>query len=182
MKAEKSEIASLGDIYKDCLRLAIYHYSSKEIGLKLGISRHTVDQRIRLATQRLGASSRFEAARMLADFEAGNGGASTPHPFTYQPPYISKSSAADSAMVSAGERDGQADGRTSTLNDAQAPFVFQQMLDEVQPFSPPVPFMGGSKSGLSLPAKAIWTAGIAIASLFAFVAAIAGLEVLSRIQ
>lgn len=182
MKAEVSEIASLGDIYKDCLRLAIYHYSSKEIGLKLGISRHTVDQRIRLATQRLGASSRFEAARILADFEAGSGGASTPHPFTYQPPYVSKSSAADSAMASAGERDGQADGRMSTLNDAQAPYVFQHMLDEAQPFFNPVPFMGGSKPCLSLPAKALWAAGITTVSLFAFVAAIAGLEILSRIQ
>jgi hypothetical protein len=182
MKAETSEIASLGDIYKDCLRLAIYHYSSKEIGLKLGISRHTVDQRIRLATQRLGASSRFEAARILADFEAGAGGASTPHPFTYQPPYVSKSSAADTAIGSAGERDGQADGRMSSLNDAQAPFVFQHMLDEAQTFANPVPFMGGSKRGLSLPVKALWAAGITTFSLFAFVAAIAGLEILSRIQ
>lgn len=182
MKAETSEIASLGDIYKDCLRLAIYHYSSKEIGLKLGISRHTVDQRIRLATQRLGATTRFEAARMLADFEAGPDGASTPHPFTYQPPYVSKSPAGDSAVASAGVRDGRADKAGRTLNDAQSPFMFGETAFDSRPTFEPVSFLGVSETGLSLPVKALWAAGIATASLFAFVAAIAGLEILSRIQ
>lgn len=182
MKTETSKIASLGDIYKDCLRLAIYHYSSKEIGLKLGISRHTVDQRIRLATQRLGASSRFEAARMLADFEAGPDGASTPHPFTYQPPYISKSPADDSSVGSAGVRDGRADKVGHTFNDAQSPFLFGNTAFESRSTIEPVSFKEVSEAGLSLPVKALWAVGIATASLFAFVAAIAGLEILSRIQ
>jgi DNA-binding CsgD family transcriptional regulator len=182
MKATETGIASLNDIHKDCLRLAIYHYSSKEIGLKLGISRHTVDQRLRHATQRLGASTRFEAARMLADHEAETRPSSTPHPFVYKPPYISKALAPDIDSASVGVKDGRADGMTAKLNDAQAPYVFSRMLEEAQPSAPPVSFMGVSTPDLSLSVKAIWAAGIATASLFAFVATIAGLEVLSRIQ
>jgi DNA-binding CsgD family transcriptional regulator len=182
VKTTETGVTSLNDIHKDCLRLAIYHYSSKEIALKLGISRHTVDQRLRHAVQRLGASTRFEAARMLADYEAETRPNSTPHPFVYKPPYISKARAADRDRLSAGEKDGRADGAEAKLNDAQTPYVFNRILDEAQPSSYPVSFMGVSKPGLSLPVKAIWAAGIATASLFAFAAAIAGLEVLSRIQ
>lgn len=182
MKATETGIASLNDIHKDCLRLAIYHYSSKEIGLKLGISRHTVDQRLRHATQRLGASTRFEAARMLADHEAETRPNTTPHPFVYKPPYISKALAPDMNSASAGVRDGRADGTTAKLNDVQTPYVFSHRLDAAPPSLPPVSLMGVSRPELSLAVKAIWAAGIATASLFAFVAAIAGLEVLSRIQ
>ena len=42
----------------DCLRLVDQHLSSKEIAVELGISPHTVDQRIRLALQILGVERR----------------------------------------------------------------------------------------------------------------------------
>ena len=50
----------------DCLLLVDQHLSSKEIAVELGISPHTVDQRIRGALQILGVERRTQAARMVA--------------------------------------------------------------------------------------------------------------------
>ena len=178
MTAIDDAFLALKDIHKDCLRLAIYHYSSKEIGRKLGISRHTADQRLYYSMKLLGASSRFEAARMLADYEAGEKDNPTPHPFVYKPPYVSRKPKAVSDTPSVGERDGRSGKAAYRLNDAQAPYAFDDKLSTFHPVS----FMEEPKPKLSLAQKAVWIVAIATASLFAFVAAIAGLEVLSRIQ
>ncbi len=50
----------------DCLRLVDQHLSSKEIAVELGISSHTVDQRIRLSLQTLGVERRSQAARLVS--------------------------------------------------------------------------------------------------------------------
>jgi DNA-binding CsgD family transcriptional regulator len=49
----------------EVLRLVNRHLSSKEIAAELGISSHTVDQRVRGAIKTLGVSRRSEAARMI---------------------------------------------------------------------------------------------------------------------
>ncbi|HMJ93089.1 MAG TPA: helix-turn-helix transcriptional regulator [Allosphingosinicella sp.] len=54
---------------RDCLRMVLQHKSSKEIARDLGISPHTVDQRLKQAMRHLGASSRVEAAKRLAALE-----------------------------------------------------------------------------------------------------------------
>ena len=51
---------------EDCLFLVHQHLTSKEIGLRLGISSHTVDQRIRAALRILGCKRRTQAAKLLA--------------------------------------------------------------------------------------------------------------------
>jgi len=51
---------------RDCLRLVYEHLSSKEIGRRLGISKHTVDTHVDKARQRLGAQDRYDAARRVA--------------------------------------------------------------------------------------------------------------------
>jgi hypothetical protein len=48
--------------------LVAEHRSSKEIGRHLGISPHTVDQRIRFALKTLGVRDRIEASRLLLDY------------------------------------------------------------------------------------------------------------------
>lgn len=64
---EMSErVARLTPGQLDCLRLVDQHLSSKEIALKLDISPHTVDQRIRGALQTLGVERRTQAARIVA--------------------------------------------------------------------------------------------------------------------
>ena len=49
-----------------CLVLVQQNLTSKEIAPQLGISPHTVDQRIRLALRMLGCKRRTDAARLVA--------------------------------------------------------------------------------------------------------------------
>lgn len=59
----------------EVLRLVNRHLSSKEIAAELGISSHTVDQRVRGAIKTLGVTRRSEAARMIHCYLEGVGGA-----------------------------------------------------------------------------------------------------------
>lgn len=64
-------LSSLTDKQRAVLDLLIEHKTSKEISRLLGISHHTVDQRIMLARAKLGVATRGEIAqayrRLLAD-------------------------------------------------------------------------------------------------------------------
>ena len=66
MGREHSEIeftlAGLTAKQREVLDLLIEHKTSKEIARELGISPHTVDQRIQFAKEKLGAASRSEVA------------------------------------------------------------------------------------------------------------------------
>lgn len=69
---------------RECLDLVDDHATSKEIARQLGISRHTVDARLRAAIQTLGVGSRREAAIIYrAAMQAA-----TYQPFAYQSPRI----------------------------------------------------------------------------------------------
>jgi len=61
-----SPVARLSDGQIECLLLVDQHHNSKEIAVRLGISPHTVDQRIRGALDKLGVERRGEAARLVA--------------------------------------------------------------------------------------------------------------------
>ena len=50
----------------ECLSLVRQHMTSKKIGQLLGISPHTVDERIGSALQVLGCRSRYQAAQVIA--------------------------------------------------------------------------------------------------------------------
>src|SRR3954451_4584023 len=63
-----ARVARLSAGQLDCLRLVDQHLSSKEIAGELGISPHTVDQRIRQALQILGVERRTQAARLVAQY------------------------------------------------------------------------------------------------------------------
>ena len=60
-----SPVARLSSRQIECLLLVDQHHNSKEIAAKLGISPHTVDQRIRGALDKLGVDRRGEAARLV---------------------------------------------------------------------------------------------------------------------
>lgn len=55
--------AQLTDKQREALNLLIQHKTSKEISRKLGISPHTVDQRIEAAKRKFGVGSRGELAQ-----------------------------------------------------------------------------------------------------------------------
>jgi DNA-binding CsgD family transcriptional regulator len=59
-------VAQLTSGQLTCLDLVNQHLSSKEIAVRLGISSHTVDQRLRQAIRTLGVERRSEAARIAA--------------------------------------------------------------------------------------------------------------------
>lgn len=59
-------VKRLSDGQMKVLRLVDQHLNSKEIAAELGISPHTVDQRIRGAIRVLGVTKRQEAARLVA--------------------------------------------------------------------------------------------------------------------
>lgn len=63
------EIGRLSEGQKDCLRMVLAHMTSKEIARHLGVSSHTVDQRLRYAIRTLGARTRMQAALILAEAE-----------------------------------------------------------------------------------------------------------------
>jgi len=70
----KAILSSLTDKQRAVLDLLIEHRTSKEISRLLGISHHTVDQRIMLARAKLGVASRAEVAqayrRLMAEMGA----------------------------------------------------------------------------------------------------------------
>ena len=61
-----ARVARLSQGQLDALLLVDQHLSSKEIAVELGISPHTVDQRIRGSLHLLGVERRSQAARMVA--------------------------------------------------------------------------------------------------------------------
>jgi DNA-binding CsgD family transcriptional regulator len=65
---DAARVARLSEGQLDALLLVDQHLSSKEIAIELGISPHTVDQRIRGALHILGVERRSQAARLVAQF------------------------------------------------------------------------------------------------------------------
>lgn len=80
-------LAGLTDKQRDVLDLLIEHKTSKEIARALGISPHTVDQRIFFAKEKLGAASRNEAAAAYRRLIAVSGRT------TYRESHIAEASA-----------------------------------------------------------------------------------------
>ncbi|WP_082006606.1 helix-turn-helix domain-containing protein [Sphingomonas sp. ERG5] len=74
-------IDQLTEAQRACLRLVLTRRNSKEIAQVLNISPHSVDKRIERAVAALGAASRFDAARRLADHEGGQ----TYEPIAHEP-------------------------------------------------------------------------------------------------
>ena len=76
---DDDRLARVTEGQRECLRMVLSHMSSKYIGRALGISSHTVDQRLKQAMRTLGASSRVEAARRLAALEGAGAYQSLAH-------------------------------------------------------------------------------------------------------
>jgi DNA-binding CsgD family transcriptional regulator len=68
-EVEELGVGRLSEGQKDCLRLVLAHMTSKEIARRLGVSSHTVDQRLRYAIRTLGARTRMQAALKLSEAE-----------------------------------------------------------------------------------------------------------------
>lgn len=173
-------LAKLTEGQRTCLRMVCMHMSSKDIARELGISPHTVDQRLKVAIQLLGVETRFEAARMLAAHE----GIGPYQRLVYQSPVIV---AADrtpeiSASVDHGSvRHDHSNGHA--MREEQVAFeVF-----EVASSSPkhgrslPLPPSRGERNDLGIWQRLGWIVAIAIGSALSFGALLAGLDALARL-
>jgi DNA-binding CsgD family transcriptional regulator len=158
----------------DCLRLVDQHLSSKEIAVELGISSHTVDQRIRQALQTLGVERRSQAARIVSQ-EFG------PYQrLIHQSPHIeggpnpSQSGDAVGFQIRHADRAGKAGG---------SGFITEQRPKSIWS-SLPLPFATRShpRNEMSVASRLLLIVLIAIGAAFSAGMYLAGLESLSRMM
>lgn len=129
---------------REALRLVLTRRNSKEIAQTLGISPHTVDKRLERAVATIGATNRFDAARILSEHEGREVAPGIYEPFVYQSPDIVPLAGSD--MV--GPSEGLAQGGGS--QGARAPWL-------------PIRPRGGRYNTLSLWQRLAWIGLIPVA-------------------
>jgi DNA-binding CsgD family transcriptional regulator len=158
----------------DCLRLVDQHLSSKEIAVELGISPHTVDQRIRQALHALGVSRRSQAARLVAQV-------SEPYQrLIHQAPYIERGEPASdeqgavSNQIRHADRAGEAwDSTGFHTEQKRAPFWSSLQL--------PFATRSHPRNEMSVGLRLLWIVVIATGAAFSAGMYLAGLESLARL-
>jgi DNA-binding CsgD family transcriptional regulator len=155
-----SRVARLTAGQRECLFLVDDHATSKEIARQLGISRHTVDARLRGAIQTLGVSSRREAAIIYRAAMQAEGY----QPFAYQSPRIvtelreadipAHEDATDTDESGAAE--GAAEGAEQPLREP-CPGVDAVLDGPVHLFQPGSLPRAGADTGI-VSDSAVWTA------------------------
>jgi DNA-binding CsgD family transcriptional regulator len=156
----------------DCLLLVDQHLNSKEIAAELGISSHTVDQRIRQALQILGVERRAQAARLVAQSKGPYQRLIHQSPYIPAEPQSSQPEAAVGHQIRHADRAGRA-GDASFLTE-QRPASFWPSLQ------PPFATRSNPRNEMSVGQRLFWIAAIAIGSAFSAGMYLAGLESLSR--
>ena len=166
-------VARLSPGQLDCLRLVAEHLSSKEIAAELGISPHTVDQRIRQSLQILGVERRAQAARVVAQHSEAY------QRLIHQSPYIPAEQdpghreAAVSHQIRHADRAGEAGGPGFITE--QRPASFWPSLQ------PPFATRSNPRNEMSVGQRLFWIAAIAIGAAFSAGMYLAGLESLARL-
>jgi hypothetical protein len=168
------------------LRLVNRHLSSKEIAAELGISSHTVDQRVRGAIRTLGVARRSEAARLIDLYEKAGGQELEPPSVAepayqcliHQPPHIDaepdqvQSEGAVSSQIRHADRTGGT-GTERLETEQSTPRSRSSLL----PWSTPQQ----ARNAWSVGQRLAVVAGVAIMSSFSVGMLLAGLESLSRL-
>jgi len=166
-------VARLSAGQLDCLRLVDRHLSSKEIATELGISPHTVDQRIRQALGILGVERRTQAARIIAQYKGPYQRLIHQSPYIEPSTHAAQSEAAVSNQIRHADRAGEAGG---------ASFLTEQRPASFRPFLQ-LPFATRSnpRNEMSVGQRLFWVAAIAIGAAFSAGMYLAGLESLARL-
>jgi DNA-binding CsgD family transcriptional regulator len=165
-------VARLSPGQLDALLLVDQHLSSKEIAVELGISPHTVDQRIRGALHILGVERRAQAARMVAQVHG-------PYQrLIHQPPHIEGGAASGHPDGAVGFQIRHADraGEASSLG------VTTEQRPRSSWSSLPLPFATRSqpRNEMSVGFRLVWIVLIAMGATFSAGMYLAGLESLAR--
>ncbi len=157
-----------------CLQLVAQHLSSKEIAVELGISPHTVDQRIRQALHILDVPRRSQAARLVEQY-------GEPYQrLIHQSPYIETG-------ASTGDQEGAVSnqirhaGRAGEAWD-EAGFLTEQRRESFWS-SLQLPFATRShpRNEMSVGLRLLWIVMIATGAAFSAGMYLAGLESLARL-
>lgn len=167
-----ARVARLTPGQLDCLRLVHEHLSSKEIAVRLGISPHTVDQRVRQALQILGVERRAQAARLVA--QAGDAYQRLIH----QPPYIERGVPDEqqdptiSIQIRHADRAGEAAGPA---------LITEQRVHPGPSLQLPFATRSNPRNEMSVGLRLLWIVVIATGAAFSAGMYLAGLESLSRL-
>lgn len=172
-------VAKLNDGQRHCLRLVLAHHNSKEIARELGVSPHTVDQRLRTAMRILGVQSRFEAARQFAAFDAED----SYQPLIYQVSDVEPRRKNGESDSSTGRTESDSTGSIDdVLNVDGNAKVTAFEKSEIRRRRLPVPRYRGETNRLGPVERLGWILVIAIGAALSFGGLIAGLEALSRLR
>jgi DNA-binding CsgD family transcriptional regulator len=164
-------VSCLSPMQKTCLRLVYEHLQSKEIARQLGLSRYTVESHIRSARSRLGASTRLEAARMLAALEAAESGTSPRAQEANTPNAI----AGDGRLIELSSPDEAVAGWSK--EQSIAPWGSDTKLYKVLP----LPKVWGEQNDLTNSQRLIWMVALAILICLSLGAVMSSLQVLASI-
>jgi DNA-binding CsgD family transcriptional regulator len=166
-------VAKLTEGQLDCLRLVSQHLSSKEIAVELGISPHTVDQRIRQSLHTLGVPRRTQAARIIEQY------AEPYQRLIHQPPHIEPANAAGdqggavSNQIRHAGRAGEAwDSSGFHTEQKRGPFWSSLQL--------PFATRSHPRNEMSVGLRLLWIVVIATGAAFSAGMYLAGLESLAR--
>ena len=172
-------VARLSEGQRQCLAMVNQHLSSKEIALTLGISSHTVDQRVRQSLQILGVEKRGEAARMVASVMRTNGDPAYQR-LIHQSPYIDDAPSSAHQDGAVGQQIRQADraGETSFVGIDTEPKLTGRWA------SLPLPIATRSQPSneMGVGTRLLWIVLIAVGAAFSAGMYLAGLESLSRMM
>ena len=167
-----ARVARLSSGQLEALLLVDKHLSSKEIAVELGISPHTVDQRIRGALHILGVERRSQAARLVTQYH---------EPYQrliHQTPYIEGGdpSAHPDGAVGFQIRHADRAGEAGDLG------VNTEQRSGVSWSSLPLPFATRSRprNEMSVGLRLVWIVLIAMGATFSAGMYLAGLESLAR--
>jgi DNA-binding CsgD family transcriptional regulator len=157
----------------DCLRLVDQHLSSKEIATELGISPHTVDQRVRQSLAILGVERRAQAARIVSQYSGSY------QRLIHQPPYIPAEPQSDHPQAAVSHQIRHAD----RAGGAGGPgFLTEQRPSSFWPsLQPPFATRSNPRNEMSVGQRLFWIVAIAIGAAFSAGMYLAGLESLSRL-
>ena len=171
-----SPVARLSQGQIECLLLVHRHYSSKQIATQLGISPHTVDQRIRGALEKLGVERRGDAARMVADALSIDEQAY--QRLIHQSPYIDPDAAdgQEEGTVRTQIRHADRAGEASPTGN----LTEQSPAGLGSPLQLPFATRSHPSNEMSVGLRLVWIILIAMGATFSAGMYLAGLESLSR--
>ena len=160
-----------------CLRLVNQHQTSKHIAIALGISHHTVDQRISRACKTLSVATRGEAARLVAAHDAARGY----EPFIYEPPHIAVADQNASAFFTSNNVEEVApETEAYVLNDTMVSFDHSKHTSRVS-WQFLFPSRWGETNDLTIPKRLAAALAVCVTCLMVAGITIASLEGLSRL-